>query len=63
MLTIPLKYVADQKYPLIKKRPQDDDTFISKLAELATAIKDAGGVACIQLRHGSRKTSSMMPNT
>lgn len=34
-----------------------DDKFNSKLAELATAIKDAGGVACIQLWHGGRQTS------
>ncbi|MDD4690177.1 MAG: FAD-dependent oxidoreductase [Eubacteriales bacterium] len=34
-----------------------DDKFIPGLAELAKAIKDAGGVACIQLWHGGRQTS------
>lgn len=34
-----------------------DDKFIPGLAELAKAIKDAGGAACIQLWHGGRQTS------
>ncbi len=34
-----------------------DDKFIPGLAELAKAIKDAGGIACIQLWHGGRQTS------
>ncbi|MGI6491945.1 MAG: FAD-dependent oxidoreductase [Pelotomaculum sp.] len=34
-----------------------DDKFIPGLAALAKAIKDAGGVACIQLWHGGRQTS------
>lgn len=34
-----------------------DDKFIPALSELAKAIKDAGGVACIQLWHGGRQTS------
>lgn len=34
-----------------------DDKFIPGLSELAKAIKDAGGIACIQLWHGGRQTS------
>lgn len=34
-----------------------DDKFIPGLTELAKAIKDAGGIACIQLWHGGRQTS------
>lgn len=34
-----------------------DDKFIPGLAKLAKAIKDAGGIACIQLWHGGRQTS------
>lgn len=34
-----------------------DDKFIHGLAEMAKAIKDAGGVTCIQLWHGGRQTS------
>lgn len=34
-----------------------DDKFIPGLEKLAKAIKDAGGVACIQLWHGGRQTS------
>jgi len=34
-----------------------DDKFIPKLSELAKAIKNAGGIACIQLWHGGRQTS------
>ncbi|MEA4888804.1 MAG: FAD-dependent oxidoreductase [Clostridiaceae bacterium] len=34
-----------------------DDKFIPGLAKLAHAIKEAGGIACIQLWHGGRQTS------
>ncbi len=34
-----------------------DDKFIPGLTKLATAIKEAGGKACIQLWHGGRQTS------
>ncbi|MBW8381738.1 MAG: NADH:flavin oxidoreductase, partial [Youngiibacter sp.] len=34
-----------------------DDKFIPGLTELASAIKNAGGVACLQLWHGGRQTS------
>ena len=34
-----------------------DDKFIPGLTDLAKAIKDAGGIACIQLWHGGRQTS------
>ena len=34
-----------------------DDTFLPGLAKLAQAIKEAGGIACIQLWHGGRQTS------
>jgi len=34
-----------------------DDKFIPSLSKLAKAIKDAGGIACIQLWHGGRQTS------
>lgn len=34
-----------------------DDRFIPRLAALAKAIKDAGGLTCIQLWHGGRQTS------
>lgn len=34
-----------------------DDKFIPGLSRLAKAIKDAGGLACIQLWHGGRQTS------
>jgi 2,4-dienoyl-CoA reductase-like NADH-dependent reductase (Old Yellow Enzyme family)/thioredoxin reductase len=34
-----------------------DDRFIPGLSRLAKAIKDSGGVACIQLWHGGRQTS------
>ncbi|HZJ57095.1 MAG TPA: FAD-dependent oxidoreductase, partial [Clostridia bacterium] len=34
-----------------------DDKFIPGLTELAKAIKDAGGIACIQIWHGGRQTS------
>lgn len=34
-----------------------DDRFIPGLSRLAQAIKDAGGVACIQIWHGGRQTS------
>ena len=34
-----------------------DDRFIPGLAKLAKGIKDAGGIACIQLWHGGRQTS------
>lgn len=34
-----------------------DDKFIPGLTKLASSIKDAGGIACIQLWHGGRQTS------
>jgi len=34
-----------------------DDKFIPGLSELASAIKNAGGVACLQIWHGGRQTS------
>ncbi|HZK25387.1 MAG TPA: FAD-dependent oxidoreductase [Oscillospiraceae bacterium] len=34
-----------------------DDKFIPGLARLAAAIKEAGGIACLQLWHGGRQTS------
>ena len=34
-----------------------EDRFIPGLAKLASAIKGAGGIACIQLWHGGRQTS------